>query len=676
MPRSASSPSLLLPASPPGYRSLPSRHVSDENIDEAYAAFIFYCNPSFPTSLDPAELKRAFRAPPKSDGHAYSTFHLFELVSKLDSKEIKTWSQLALDLGVERPSDGQSTQKRWMRAMHIDAFFEYLLGKEHAYFIHLPPVEAPHPEGGRDGVPLEEDLAIRALDPSFRPKRGRRRAEDQDEDSIVSLPVAKRPRIDTSLTFGTSAFFNQPQSAYPTSAYPMSAQPDEYHDPWTSLSAMPQASVSPNTGRTLTPHSAISTTGPIHLRWRLNPPDGTPSTPHPLSAFSSRPPENSIDESQSAITPSRHRSRRRHGPAVSSAWFSAANSPTGKLRGRPPSNRSVQDGPYVTFPANPKPRDGPASTPVVTPVTERVGETPSFRSLVPSMPSTMQPPASQSRPVGLQLQVPQHMGGTVRLVTPTLLVNGESDPPSQHSPPRRASLNTGQTPVTVNSYDLFTFPQTQQSLNKQSVPLLTAEHLKRTLAADLLRADITGRTRLRGTEAKELADAILLRIRPRSVEHVHNAPLEDTFLLVCASWLGVPAQLSLGLGSELVGSVKRIVVHRYRIANDGCRMPLEDDSEDSLVDSATTAITETYDISWSLLLGGLSGSFQLKGLVIPSTDSSLQDDDDDGTVGDARTGAPVTTAEWRRRTASLEEKLKAKDLELQTLKDSVMNAVL
>ncbi|KAK5234595.1 hypothetical protein LTR16_012652, partial [Cryomyces antarcticus] len=56
--------------------------------------------------------------------------------------------------------------------------------------------------------------------------------------------------------------------------------------------------------------------------------------------------------------------------------------------------------------------------------------------------------------------------------------------------------------------------------------------------------------------------------------------------------------------------------------------------------------------------------------------SSLQDDDDDGTVGDARTGAPVTTAEWRRRTASLEEKLKAKDLELQTLKDSVMNAVL
>ncbi|RII13276.1 hypothetical protein CUC08_Gglean004576 [Alternaria sp. MG1] len=73
-------------------------------------------------------------------------------------------------------------RQRWMRAMHIDAFFEYLLGKQHPYFLQIPHPHNPFPSEGRDGVPLEEDLAIRALDPKFKPKRGRRKAEDGDDD--------------------------------------------------------------------------------------------------------------------------------------------------------------------------------------------------------------------------------------------------------------------------------------------------------------------------------------------------------------------------------------------------------------------------------------------------------------------------------------------------------------
>lgn len=97
----------------PTDRSLPSRDVSDDNLDDAYAAFILYCNPKYPTSSDTSDLTKLFRTPPKSDGKSFSTWALFELIRKLDSKEIPTWTRLALDLGVEPPDieKGQSTQK-------------------------------------------------------------------------------------------------------------------------------------------------------------------------------------------------------------------------------------------------------------------------------------------------------------------------------------------------------------------------------------------------------------------------------------------------------------------------------------------------------------------------------------------------------------------------------------
>jgi hypothetical protein len=108
-----SQPKQLAPAHVPNDRSPPSRDIADETIDDAYAAFILYCNPSFPTTIDTSELTKLFRLPPKSDGKAFSTWTLFELIAKLDSKEIKTWTALALDLGVLPPDldKGQSTQK-------------------------------------------------------------------------------------------------------------------------------------------------------------------------------------------------------------------------------------------------------------------------------------------------------------------------------------------------------------------------------------------------------------------------------------------------------------------------------------------------------------------------------------------------------------------------------------
>lgn len=105
-------------------RVLPSREITDETIDDAYVLFILYCNPNVPSSVDTSELRRTFRCPPRSDGKSFSVFTLFELIRKFDNKELKTWIQLAIELGVEPPSmeKKQSTQKVQQYAVRLKVF--------------------------------------------------------------------------------------------------------------------------------------------------------------------------------------------------------------------------------------------------------------------------------------------------------------------------------------------------------------------------------------------------------------------------------------------------------------------------------------------------------------------------------------------------------------------------
>jgi hypothetical protein len=134
----------------PEDRHPPPRDVSDETIDNAYAAFILYCNPHFPTSIDTTELVKLFRTPPKSDGNAFSTWALFELIRKFDAKEIKTWTQLALDLGVKPPNtdEGQSTQKVQqysvrLKVRHFTSLIFLMSGKCRVTFFFLQYTGSP-----------------------------------------------------------------------------------------------------------------------------------------------------------------------------------------------------------------------------------------------------------------------------------------------------------------------------------------------------------------------------------------------------------------------------------------------------------------------------------------------------------------------------------------------------
>ncbi|KAL5117102.1 hypothetical protein ACEQ8H_005061 [Pleosporales sp. CAS-2024a] len=736
-----SQPKQLAASHVPDDRSPPPRDVSDETIHDAYAAFILYCNPSFALSTDTTELVKLFRTPPKSDGNAFSSWVLFELIRKFEAKEIKTWTQLALDLGVAPPDTdkGQSTQKvqqysvrlkRWMRAMHIDAFFEYLMGKQHPYYLQIPPPHDPFPNEGRDGVPLEEDLAIRALDAKFKPKRGRRKADDGDDDvdMEVGTPARKRPQLDTSIPFGNAL---QPQSAYPASAHPdhiggfLTPQ-----DPWTAASAITPSSAmtaasapSRLSQKNLTPYSASPMSGQ-QLRWRLNTHDN-PQTPHPLSAVTPQSAHHFFDEPQSAMTPSsaRPRARRRHGPAVSSAWSSNNSSSGGKLRGRPPSNRSTRDGPFVTFPANPVKRDGSAvdlgrSTSSLTPIIERAHSDPpaiehNFRfpptpasDVSPSTIETSLQGASQKQ--RLSLQVPQIVGNPVHLVTPTLLVNGEKDTNPSSGYTSSSMLATAEQDHPGTAFHNSPHPSTDaypgtltrsetpapprplaptRTLHESTSPALglppvSLEGLNRALAAELIRAPLTGRRkRLRGTEAKNIASSILqpLYASPSMSSTAPAKMMSDQVLgIAICSCLGMTTAIGIGSGGPS-GGVRRVECIRFRVGGDGYESLMDDDDEDADNMRENDTIKETFDVSFAVSFGGLTGEWIAKGLT-----ATAEDFDSEGNtiVGrrasetDRQDVNATTPAAWKAKYIEAQRKLWESQEEVKSLKDRILEAVL
>ncbi|KAI4167138.1 MAG: hypothetical protein LQ343_007442 [Gyalolechia ehrenbergii] len=444
----------------PSDRVLPSIEITDESIDQAYVDFIYYCNPSVPSDTNPAELKKNFRAPPQSDSKKFSPFKLYGLISKLENKDIKTWAQLVVDLGVELPdpAKNQSAQKvqqyavrlkRWLHAYHIDAFFHYCLNIPNSYYTERPSKDQPLADIPRDGVPPEEDLALRSLLPELRPKRGRRKAEDGEEDNNPAKKVQHQRSTSAEFFHG----FDDQYSAHPSNVIPWSAQPQQ-PDAW-AAAQMAVAPKTPSTGRTPSTAQMAGQDAVQHLRWRVNEGDNTPMTPYPQSAvtprhhYSTSP---SFEEPKSANPAGlKSRSRKRHGPAVSSAWSNASTS-SGKLRGRPPSNRSVTDGPFSTFPANPSARGSPH--PGMDTTTPKLTSPPDQNQHAPATPLNSQPtimvtPQSATaqqalarRPSKLQLQVPEHAGGPVRLATPPrVLINGETDRQNPSTHERRSSAD-------------------------------------------------------------------------------------------------------------------------------------------------------------------------------------------------------------------------------------------
>ena len=308
------------------------------------------------------------------------------------------------------------------------------------YFTQLPNARQSLSELARDGVLSEEDLALRALLPEWRPKRGRRKTDHSDD--INKHPIKRNQRA-SSANLEVSQPLSQVYSArpqpHPQSAFPWS-QDSDHMDPWTAAQrAVNLGTYGGNQGFTAgqTPLAASGQ----QTFW--GEPQITVAHPYPQSAITpsvSQAVFESEDGPQSAhpqtaITPYQGKKPRKQ--AVSAAWPNSSGSSGKKLRGRPPSDRATQDGPFSTFPANPSSKQSsPRIDPTLsTPVSNAIGSTPdsskpnhqntnTFHSTGLGTPLTR-------KPSKLQLQVPQHEGGPVRLATPPpkLLVNGEDNNP-------------------------------------------------------------------------------------------------------------------------------------------------------------------------------------------------------------------------------------------------------
>ncbi|KAK3298025.1 ARS binding protein 2-domain-containing protein [Chaetomium fimeti] len=404
-----------IPIQPPtqpssAQRALPDRSVSSTSIEDAYAAFVLYCNPGVPIDTDSTALREAFRTPPKSGGKSFSTYTLFELIKKLETKELKTWAELALKLGVEPPDQekGQSSQKiqqyavrlkRWMHSMHVDAFFEYLIGRQSPYWTEIPPEHVPVAELERDGVAAEDDMALRALLPQIKPRRGKRKPEDDETGKSPSQRPSPQAEED-----GTGGPAN--------TAEPWTAQPDGRG----SVFLFPPV---PDPSR-LNPSAPSWTNEIVQTPMTAYPIPQSAITPSTRNAFWA-------DEPRSALTPSKPRSAsRRHGAkVVSSAWRSGTATPVPIGNAAPPA------------PLAPPPPQDPAPQPTQT-----------LNHFSPIQESAPARPAKRRM---LSLQVPERKGGEVRLATPPLpepatapvvMINGQTAEP--HGQPMPGALGVDQ----------------------------------------------------------------------------------------------------------------------------------------------------------------------------------------------------------------------------------------
>lgn len=509
--------------------------------------------------------------------------------------------------------------------MHVDAFFEFCLGKPHRYYTDLPTATANSSEEGRDGVPLDEDLALRALMPEWRPKRGRRKNEEKEAENSAEQPVAKRPHLDSHHSAVEYDGLGVHSAIYPGSAAPWTAYPDDLNpDGWNLASAMPHGqNMPPNVNSNM----YVGRAGFEFPRWRR---DLSPSG-YPQSAItlSHRPPETVINEPQSAITPSsssktKSQSRRRHGPAVSSAWQSKGNVGGGKQRGRPPAQKATHDEP-------------PSATPVKvgetyplndrsTPEVQRQAVPPAITSQLNSQPSHPSQPSqpfqpSQSRPNKLQLQVPERLGGPVRLATPPLVrLNG-----------------TGH--LRRNSIDYFRIPDgddedggsivIQESRQSETIHDndFNIEDVARAFATRLLRTKIIGRsTGLSVAEANMVASKAVLSIcgdmpRPR-------ASIAKILAMKCAIILGVEKEMGISSNTDTINDPHLSVRAVFQNADGSVGRKRKPDSSSSSTSGTKGFYNYTISIDTTNTSSTFSSNVQIRDLILPAQipSNSMEDD--------------------------------------------------
>lgn len=503
--------------------------------------------------------------------------------------------------------------------MHVDAFFEYLNEKLHIYWTQVPAIVDSASIIERDGVAAEEDLALRALLPETRPKRGRRKAEDREENDIGKSP-SQRPRVGSPTL--SEEFMIARSSLIADNTTPATAHPDFQQ----------------GFSERMAPWSAADGRGTMAQSFRW-PPDNaqTPLSAYPQSALTptmNRGMWNEADEPRSAITP-KSRSRRRHGPAVSSAWPSNGSVSSGKLRGRPPSNRNLQDGPFSTFPVNPGPRDATTShlrdnTPAATPI---VADPNLPQFFAPDMGTNPPNPSQQNlRPSRLSLQVPERQGGSVRLATPppVVLVNGQDNTNipgdelplnGQHSIPlMEYFFSPNMQDPNVQNFVSIAFRQNEEK-DRTNMDALESHFICEILAADWQDASGVSIERCTIDEADKICKQVIKNLQAESSS-------TETFLINLSALAGGPLMTRLRMTRLEQGSV--------------CH----------------------YECHWKMRFGSIEADFTIRAAVQQSVDSNTLEEESE-----------ESEESWKKRYLDLQQEIKCRDEKVGNLKRDVLHAL-
>ncbi|KAH6607979.1 hypothetical protein Trco_004292 [Trichoderma cornu-damae] len=680
--------------------ALPDRNVTADTIDDAYVRFILHCNPALPPDADAESLREAFANPPRSGGKNFSPFVIFDLVQRFYRKEIKTWTELTTRLGVEPPdlSRDESAQKiaqygvrlkacasargKWMNSMHVKAFFEYLMDIANDYWTSIPDDPDPTGQPVRDGVAIEDDMALRALLPHIRPKRGRKRPEA--DDSIAGSPVAaQRVRL---------------------------SPPSAVDGPRASWSAHPDARAQ---------SAAMDPSGPgAAAAWGLGDSVQTPLPRYPNSAVTPSTRSSFWDdalEPRSAVTPSRPKlAAHRRGPKnVSSAWKPGGSDGSAKPRGRPPINRAPVEQqqqptnpPAVTSWA-PTPDSNPSEPPLAVAFKESMPMTPDPAQMhprirnqvaVPARPDPVAPArsaqaqarivaplASASLPVAgmginpldggarparpsISLQVPERQGGTVRLATPPLPppppvvpVNGL---PANDPQPALQGAAQGPPGPQANVWDPFSQAQAAGAYDPNALPTSA------------------GATSQGGSTSRELPGYFFEGLDDRT--NVDGLISYFTHVLHNSDWVDPQGNQQEVAGlDECTAMVNATLEHMYKNAESsqaflinlaalcGAKMLMTNRPRCYRVETSEGVYTYYFD--WQYRFGHLRGQFTMTHSV-PVT---MWKRPGPGEPGEAsQQGSPsaegLTSEQWQAKYGALVDELERREQELFEMQNKVM----
>ena len=520
--------------------------------------------------------------------------------------------------------------------MHVDAFFEYLMNKTHVYWTQVPSIHETS-EVGRDGVSAEEDLALRALLPETRPKRGRRKAEDRDDDLELGKSPSQRARVNSPTL--SEDFMMARASLIADTATPATAHPafnhafDDRIVPW-----------SANNVRASVPNA---------FRWGQPADAQTPMSAYPRSALTPSSDRNNLwnDGSQSAITPNKARSRRRHGPAVSSAWPSNSTTSNGKMRGRPPSNRSVTDGPFSTFPANPGPRDVPTinlheNSSSTTPTVGHSDIPHFFPSNMNTNPPATDLPGPNGRPSRLQLQVPQRQGGAVRLATPppAAMLNELGDIGVQHDPAMQGdTINHSQliTPHPNNTTPVMEYFNTPSTGDPDA-------NFQQFVSIAFRQNEDTDRTNVDALESHFIYEILSAEWHNPSGAIIERCSIDEA-AKICK-------QVIKNLQAES-SSTEAFLINLSALAGGPLMTRLRMTRYDH--DGRTD-----YECHWKMKFGSIEGDFTIRATVENSATPKAVEH----VLGDSE-------ASWKQRYLDLQQQLKDRDSKVGQLKSGLLDAL-